>query len=114
MADWRDNVKPGWIFTLLINQGDRDAVVLAVRGRQALAEYEMPNGSTALAILDLPEDETREPGRQSVSYRGLSTPWLRAIVEAESTWIGKPQQTGSWRPASPEAMLAERTALLKA
>lgn len=46
MASWREAVKAGWVFTLVINQGDRDLEVLAVRGTQALAEYTMPNGST--------------------------------------------------------------------
>lgn len=75
MGSWREAVKAGWLFTLEINQGERELLVLAVRGTQALAEYQMPNSTTALAILDLPENEAAEPRRKSVSYRGLSAAW---------------------------------------
>lgn len=99
-------MKPGDVTTVLVNQGDRDATVLAVLGTKALIEYTMPAGSTGLQIIDLLTDAPT-PGR-SVSYRILPMKWLQAVVDAGSSWEGQPQQTGNWRPDSPEAMLAAR------
>ncbi len=99
-------MKPGDITTVLVNQGDRDATVLAVIGTKALIEYTMPAGSTGLQIIDL-LTEAPTPGR-SVGYRDLPTKWLQAVVDAGMDWEGQPQQTGSWRPDKPEAMLAAR------
>ncbi len=99
-------MKPGDVTTVLVNQGDRDATVLAVLGIQALIEYTMPAGSTGLQIIDL-RTEAPTPGR-SVGYRHLPMKWLQAVVNAGMDWEGRPQQTGSWRPGTPEAMLAER------
>lgn len=100
-------MKPGDLTTVLVNQGDRDATVLAVLGTKALIEYTMPAGSTGLQIIDLLTDAPT-PGR-SVGYRNLPTKWLQAVVDAGSSWEGNPQQTPArLRPDSPEAMLAAR------
>lgn len=99
-------MKPGDTTTVFVNQGARPATCLATIGIQALIEYTMPAGKTALQVIDIRTEEPT-PGR-SVSYFSLPTKWLRAIVRAGMDWDGNPQQTGSRRPASPEAMLAAR------
>lgn len=97
-------LKPFDSLTLTVNQGDRDAVVLAVRGDQALVEYVMPKGTTGLRILSADGDDN---GR-TVSYTALSTDWLKAIVAADATWLGRPQQSGRRVLAAPAIILAER------
>lgn len=94
-------MNPGDTLWVDVNQGTRSAVVLAVLGPQTLIEYDMPAGTSALRIL-----EDGKPDR-SVSYRGLPIKWLRAVVEAGSTWTGIPQQT-TWNAPSPEKLLAVR------
>jgi hypothetical protein len=95
--------KPGDTFTININQGDREAMVLAVIGRQCLIEYAMPAGSTALQIVT----EGDEQRGRSVSYPTVPTKWLRAIVDDGQEWEGVPQ--GGKRIPTAEAMLAQRT-----
>lgn len=65
------NLKAGETFTIYVNQGERDAVIVAVLGDRYLYEYEMPNGSTCL----------RNEKDRPVSYRAISDKWLDAIEE---------------------------------
>lgn len=95
-------MKPGDTFLVNVNQGDREAMVLAVIGNQALIEYVMPAGTTALQIVT----EGREQVGRSVSYPSVPTKWLRAIVEEGREWEGNPQ--GRRRVPSAETMLSER------
>ncbi len=86
----------GDYFYIRINQGDRHAEVLAVIGDQALIEYYMPNGTTALRVIDRrdPHGTEYEPRgkRGNVSYFRLPKKWSRAMEEAGSTWYANPQQ----------------------
>jgi hypothetical protein len=68
---------PGDRCIISINQGERDATVLAAIGDKRLLEYEMPNGTSALKIVDL----INHTKTVSVSYRAISVQWLTAIVE---------------------------------
>lgn len=97
-------LKPFDELTIFANQGDRPAMVLAVLGDQALVEYQMPKGTTALRILASDDDGD---GR-TVSYTKLSLDWLKAIVDADTNWIGRPQQSGHRILASPRIELARR------
>jgi hypothetical protein len=71
--------------TIFINQGEREATVLAVIGDEYMIEYEMPAGTTALAVLH------NSGGYKSVSYLNVPLKWLRALTDAESDWLGTPQ-----------------------
>lgn len=73
-------------FTELINQGNRDCVVVAVDGTKLLYEYEMPNGTSAI------RNERGKP----VPYRALSRFWLRLIEDdyGIDNLIANPQQNG--------------------
>lgn len=121
------------------NQGDREATVLAVIGDEVLIEYTMPKGTTALNITThkaLFDDEHagydanhvwHEGGQyKAVSYRGLPTKWLKAVVEEGLEWVGYDQRNhrvvkmrGGWydvRPCgeptpTPLQMLEERIGL---
>lgn len=95
-------MKPGDTFLVNVNQGDREAMVLAVIGDQALVEYAMPAGTTALQIVT----KGREQVGRSVSYPSVPTKWLRAIVEEGCEWEGSPQ--GGKKIPTAEAMLAQR------
>jgi len=48
------------------NQGMRDAVVVGVNGQNLLIEYEMPNGTTALNIID---KMSRADEYKSITYK---------------------------------------------
>jgi hypothetical protein len=87
------------------NQGEREALVLAVRGDKMLVEYEMPAGSTALRLLSVEGNDRGRP----IPYRNVSVVWLKAIVEAGQTWTGKPQQAGGKTMPSPADLLKEKT-----
>lgn len=95
--------EPGDTFLISVNQGNRKAMVLAVIGNQALIEYVMPAGSTALQIVT----EGREQLGRSVSYPSVPTKWLRAIQEHGREWEGQPQ--GGKKIPTAEDMLAQRT-----
>lgn len=72
-----------------VNQGKRAAVVLAVVDNEALIEYEMPAGTTALWIIDRGQPY---PGcKRNVSYKNCPQKWLDAIREAGTEWIGNHQ-----------------------
>lgn len=95
--------KPGDTFLISVNQGDREAMVLAVIGNQALIEYVMPAGSTALQIVT----QGHEQHGRSVSYPSVPIKWLRAIVDDGREWEGAPQR--GKRVQTAEEMLAQRT-----
>ena len=79
--------KVGQHSTIEVNQGLRPAVILAVIGDEALLEYTMPRGSTALWIVD-----AYSWGYiKNVSYRDVPLKWLRAMIEAGTDWDNLPQ-----------------------
>lgn len=102
-------------YQIWVNQGWRQATVLAILDDEALIEYEMPNGSTSLRIVPLKSDlngaiemATHRAWR-NVSYWRVPLKWLRRMVETNDMWIGSPQQAdGVWVPA-PAELLADRT-----
>jgi len=73
------------------NQLRREATVLAVLKKKALIEYAMPNGTTALNILQRDDILGVGPYR-SVSYFGLTFLWLRALISCGAAWSGRPQK----------------------
>lgn len=97
-------LKAGDVTTLEVNQGHRDAKVLAVIGHQALVEYAMPGGSTALRLLS---DVPGKPDR-SMSYWSIPLKWLLAIDAAGQDWEAQPQQCGRRRPGTVAETIAAR------
>ena len=79
---------------LLVNQGWRDAWVLADLDDEVLIEYAMPNGSTALRIAKREDikgkDSVYLQNYRSVSYVSLPKKWLVALGDEE--WEGMPQR----------------------
>lgn len=90
------------------NRGMRLATVLAVRGSQALVEYRMPGGTSALRIVDFPLTNNWGWCGQTVPYTLLSLPWLFEIVAAHQQWHGCPQRHGGTRPVPPVETLLNR------
>jgi hypothetical protein len=97
---------------LLVNQGWRPAWVLARLGDEALIEYVMPNGTSALRIVSaagaLAEDwvALRHWEYRSISYHALPRKWLRELVHTGERWEGLPQQTRM--PGTPANELRRR------
>lgn len=93
-------------FEININQGFRDAEILAVIGHEALIEYHMPKGSTALRVIDRRdpyETEYTPPWeRGSISYFRLPKKWSKAMMEAGTHWYGLPQQHDDAKGPVPE------------
>ena len=85
-------IREGESIQIYVNQGMRDGIVLFVREDigQALLEYEMPNGSSTLWIIDLYGNKIR-----NVSYPSLSLTWLGLMAEAGVWWICNPQQSSA-------------------
>jgi len=78
------------------NQGEREAIVLAVapeRG-QALVEYEMPAGTTALSVISWQGNRVYN----SVSYATVSKAWIRRMhQQGTKDWQGRCQRrAGQW------------------
>lgn len=97
-------LKPKQEVWIWVNQGRRPAKVLAVVGQQALLEYVMPRGSTALRLVDADDPEALI---RSVSYRQVPLAFLRVLAENQVEWIGEPQ---AGHPiGSPAACLQKRT-----
>lgn len=90
------------------NQGWRAGQVLVTIDDEALIEYEMPNGSTALWVVkrDPPHQRVR-----SLSYYNVPLKWLRALVADGIEWTGNPQQQNPAKgaPLSAAAYLEKRT-----
>lgn len=90
-------------YHIYINQGWRTGGVLGTIPSEfkAIIEYEMPNGSSALKIIDLVQDLDTYNGivpypwnSRGVSYFSLPKKWLRAVCEGSGEWWhGEPQQT---------------------
>jgi hypothetical protein len=79
------------------NQANRGAVVLAVdfNTRQSLIEYEMPNGSTSMNVIDWRNDENYY---KSISYNSISKKWLRLIQSFGEFWGWEGRQQGRIEP----------------
>ena len=89
----------GQRFTLWANQGERTASVLAFLGEEALIEYSMPRGTSALRIVNRDEPA----GGRNMSYFQVPVKWLREMVETGVEWIGCPQQSNEWAPSVTQA-----------
>jgi hypothetical protein len=72
-----------------VNQGTRPASIIAVLDDEALLEYEMPRGTTALWII--PRNRMDAPRLRNVSYKACPKKWLRAIEESGIPWTGNGQ-----------------------
>ena len=92
--------------TIEVNQGAREASVLAVIGDEALIEYDMPRGSTALRVVSAHDPDLVI---RRYSYAAVPLRWLRAMLDVGSDWTGRPQQQGNHITPSARALLAERT-----
>lgn len=89
----------GQRFTLWTNQGERTASSLAFLGEEALIEYSMPRGTSALRIVNRDEPG----GGRNMSYFQVPVKWLREMVETGVEWIGCPQQSNEWAPSVAQA-----------
>ena len=71
-----------------------DWKVLAVIGPEALLEYVLPKGRSALRVVPRNYRRWTDPGRpyKNVGYRNLPKCWLLAIVRNKIEWYGSPQQ----------------------
>lgn len=72
-----------------VNQGVREAYVLAAIGDEALIEYEMPRGTTALWVISRHRPEPY--CRRVISYRTCPKKWREAMASAGTVWEGRPQ-----------------------
>jgi hypothetical protein len=66
--------------TVNVNQGDRDAYVVAVVGTEAMIEYEMPGGTSALWVINAGRPHPCKI--RGYSYKSLPRKWRQAIEEA--------------------------------
>jgi len=85
-------------YEIWVNQGWRDAVVMACIGPEAIIEYVMPSGRSALRKIprnvrfdsrfghDLPTLPYK-----NVSYRQIPKVWLLAIAKSGLPWYASPQ-----------------------
>jgi hypothetical protein len=62
----KNNESIGIEISVIRNQGERDAVVVAVSKDRFLIEYQMPNGSTALNVL---KDLSRTENYKTITYK---------------------------------------------
>ena len=91
------------------NQGERPATVLATIGPEALLEYEMPSGRSALRVVCRHYHRGSDPGEpyKNVSYRSLPKCWLLEIIRNGMDWIASPQQVPDLHE-TPREMLDRR------
>lgn len=96
---------PGASLLVSSNHGMRPATVLAMLGHDALVEYRMPGGTTALRKIDF-DKVTNEGGKgKAIPYLQVSAKWLQAITDAGQHWIGHPQQRRKSPPSVPQAKM---------
>jgi hypothetical protein len=65
---------------VFVNQGVRPASIIAVLGDEALLEYEMPRGSTAMWVIPKNRHDAPCPKK-----------WLKAIEDTGLPWTGRGQ-----------------------
>lgn len=80
----------GQRFRVYCNQGMRDAEVLAIAGKKALLEYQMPKGTTALRIVSA---ENINGKHRNCSYNSVPLAFLRDMIEHGTEWEGNPQKS---------------------
>ena len=87
-------LEPNETVLVYVNQAEREGYVLAVLENEALIEYEMPKGTTALRIV--PADNIDAYPYKSPSYLTLSAKWIVAMYEQGTleNMIGNPQGGG--------------------
>ena len=113
------DVVAGSYFTLEINQGKREAEVLAVIGAEALVEYTMPAGTSALHIMKTKTSRAElraHPGGTSISYAKLPIRWIEAATVQAGVWVANPQSGDRYPENIGEALAfrAEKKAAAKA
>jgi hypothetical protein len=81
--------KVGDYLEVFVNQGVRPASIIAVLGDEALLEYEMPRGSTAMWVIL--KNRHDAPCVRNVSYRACPKKWLKAIEDSGLPWTGNGQ-----------------------
>jgi hypothetical protein len=100
--------KVGDEITIWRNQAERDAYVVAVSNNEILVEYEMPNGTSALNIIDitLPEynRDNYKKNYKAISYDNARTSKKWANKIDANRLINNPQ--GSSRSKSPTKRFA--------
>ena len=106
-------------FTLAINQGQREAEVLATIGDEALVEYTMPAGTSALHIMNRKTsrgEKKAHGGGTSISYSKLPVRWIEAATEQAGVWVANPQSGDRYPENIAEALAfrAEKKAKVKA
>jgi hypothetical protein len=79
---------------IYVNQNTREGYVLAVVKDEALIEYEMPNGTTALRIV--PRDNPDAYPYKRANYLTLSAKWIKAMSNQGTLihMIANPQRGG--------------------
>ena len=77
------HLEPGMGTSVWVNQGERDATVVAVAGADSLIEYEMPNGTTAMIVTTPGKLDRygREDRSISLALVCKSRKWAKAIRE---------------------------------
>ncbi len=83
-------LRPGYTFKLWVNHAERPAHVLAILGREALIEYNMPKGTTSLKLIEIRNGQIAEGGK-TIPYKRVPNRWLKAIVDGGYDWEGTPQ-----------------------
>ena len=107
------SLHPGDEIDIYVNQDWRDAVVLATIGAEALLEYVMPSGRSALRRV--PKNYRKErfvqpdPGRpyKHMSYRAIPKVWLIEIVRNGLPWWASPQQAPDLHMTPKELFLSK-------
>ena len=82
--------EPGDWLDVDVNQGMREAMVIAVDGDEALIEYEMPAGTSALWVIDRHNPVGWK--LRGMSYCNITQRWKRAIVEGGKELLANPQK----------------------
>ena len=81
----------GSSFSLFINQGYRDTLVLGTIGDLMIVEYKMPSGTPGLNIM---YNSYTNAYRQSVSYNSCPKKWIQVIRDGVGEWQGNCQRNG--------------------
>ena len=103
-------LEAGQELNIWVNQGFRHAKVLAVLGPEAILEYVMPGGRSALRKVPHAHWRSADPGRpyKNVSYRQIPKVWLIAIIRDGVDWDwASPQGAPDLHMSPREAFLAK-------
>lgn len=94
-TEGRISLAVGQEIDIMVSGDWRPTTVLAVIGPEALLEYALPSGRSALRRVSVNYERGTDPGRpyRNENYRKLPKCWMLKLARPNIQWVASPQQS---------------------